>query len=192
MHVDELLERCEDAVPGGIFLGHGGHSRAGGFRVAAERFDLAKEMLEREAFGTLHLEHIGAELRVDAEVRLAQMTLDAARKVRSLAPFGMEFEEPLFLCRDLTLQRVTPLSGGKHARLSVQQGTSRMEAVNFRTDPALFTLPTGSSIDAVFHLQTRRVERRHQDSTVHTGLAARLTAWYARCRTPRRIEKGAR
>lgn len=153
MHIDELLEGCEDSLPGGLFLGHGGHARAGGFRVATERYELAREILAREARARVSIDAVGAVLAIDAEVRFPMLTFEAARQIRALAPFGVEFTEPLFLARAAILQRISPMGDGRHARLTLHQEGTRLDGVCFNASPDLMALPAGTRLDIVFHFQ---------------------------------------
>lgn len=169
VHLDELLERAESSVPGGLFLGHGGHSRAGGFRIRAERWEEARAILSHEARAAVDTAVLGNELHIDADIGLARLTLDAAERIRSLAPFGMEFDEPLFLTRSVTVQSVSPMGNGTHARLALRQGDAWMRAVYFRADTELLHLRPGTVIDAVYHVTLdewngqRRVQMRIRD-----------------------------
>ena len=150
-HIDEWLEACEAGTVGGLFLGYGGHARAGGFRVADDRLPLVRQMLEEYARTNVATERTGPVLTIDAEVRLGQLSVQAGRQLLSLAPFGMEFGEPLFLARAVEMKRTTPVKGGAHARLLLQQGTSRMEGVLFNAPHDFFSLPVGARLDIVFH-----------------------------------------
>lgn len=169
MHIDELLERTEASLPGGLFLGHGGHSGAGGFRVAADRWTEARQALEGQARSHVGPDTLGAVLRIDAEVALSRLTHGAARAVRSLAPFGTGFEEPLFLARGLMALSTSPAGNGRHLRLSLRQGDVALQAICFRADRELLGLRPGARIDAVFHLQlnewngTRSVQLQIRD-----------------------------
>jgi single-stranded-DNA-specific exonuclease len=151
--IDLLIESCEASQPGGLFLGYGGHARAGGFRLDRGRLELARSLLEDQARLQVPLDQIGSVLTVDAEVRLSQLSLDAARSVRVLAPFGVEFAEPLFLSRDVELRALRPMGDGAHARLTVQQGTARKSAVSFSAPAELLALRPGTRLDIVFNLQ---------------------------------------
>jgi single-stranded-DNA-specific exonuclease len=152
-HIDEILEACEASVPGGLFVGFGGHSRAGGFRVTPEQAKLALRILEEQAQGQVPIDGLGAVITVDAEVPLQKLTTEAASLVRSLAPFGTGFSEPLFLCRRVTLRRLRPLSDGRHVRLKLQEGHAWRDGIYFNADPEFLRLPLGVSLDLVFHLQ---------------------------------------
>jgi single-stranded-DNA-specific exonuclease len=151
--IDELLERCEGALPGGLFLGHGGHARAGGFRVEQDKMAIAHDILHEQGWKSIRVDQIGAIMTVDAEVKLRSVTLDAARQIRVLAPFGMDFPEPLFLTRNATVRRISPLKDGKHCRVALQQGGTWLEGVCFHAPPELLATPAGTALDVVFHVQ---------------------------------------
>jgi single-stranded-DNA-specific exonuclease len=152
VQIDELLEGCEAARPGGLFVGYGGHSRAGGFRVAGDRLALARELLEDQARRQIAIDEVGASLTVDAEVSFGRLTVDAALRIRALAPFGGGFPEPLFLARRVVVRRITRMKD-KHARLSLQQNGTARDGVCFNSGSALFELAPESMVDVVFHLQ---------------------------------------
>ena len=151
VHIDEMLEACEATFPGGLFLGFGGHARAGGFRVALDKFPLAQQTLEEYARQHVTLDHRGSILAIDAEVQLPQLTINAGRQLLSLAPFGMEFGEPLFLARGVDVKRVVPLKNGQHVRVTVQQGTARLDGILFHAPAEVFALRPGARLDIVFH-----------------------------------------
>jgi single-stranded-DNA-specific exonuclease len=153
VRIDELLERSESALPGGIFLGYGGHAGAGGFRVDRERLAQARQLLEEQGYRQIPIDEIGAVLPIDAEVSLRSLTLDAARRVRTLAPFGIGFTEPLFLARNVVLKRRSHLGNGKHARISVQQGSARMDGIIFNAPEQFAEIALETKLDTVFHFQ---------------------------------------
>ncbi|HEX8919405.1 MAG TPA: single-stranded-DNA-specific exonuclease RecJ [Chloroflexota bacterium] len=152
-HIDEILEGCETSVPGGVFLGYGGHARAAGFRVERDRLPLVRDLLQEQARQQVRVDEIGSVLSIDAEVRLSALTLHAARQVKSLAPFGTGFPEPLFLARNVVLARRSPVSDGKHARFAARSGDTLIDGIYFGTSPAFLALPLESRLDIVFHLQ---------------------------------------
>jgi single-stranded-DNA-specific exonuclease len=149
--IDELLEWCEASEPGGLFVGHGGHSRAGGFRIQADRWPLALAALQAQA-GRQEIGGLGAVLEVDAEVALRQLDLRAAQGVRSLAPFGMEFPEPLFLARNVVLKAKRSFNGDRHVRVRLWQRGSTLSGIHFNAPPEFAQLPLESELDVLFHL----------------------------------------
>jgi single-stranded-DNA-specific exonuclease len=169
VHIDEILEGCEAALPGGLFLGYGGHARAGGFRVARDRLEDALEILAAEIRRQVSLDQVGAILHIDAEATLRKLDVRAAHAVRSLAPFGAGFAEPLFLIRRVRLARLAKRGENRHASVTLTQGSDRLDGIWFSADPDFLGLSPGTELDVVAHLQinewngTQKPELRLRD-----------------------------
>jgi single-stranded-DNA-specific exonuclease len=149
--IDQILEWCESSLPGGLFEGHGGHSRAGGFRVRADRWEETKAILAEQA-ARIKIDGLGAVLEVDAEVLLKQLTFPAGKLLNSLAPFGMEFPEPLFLARRVVLQGKQPTKGDKHVRVRLSQAGISSGGMYFNAPQEFLDLPLGTTLDVLFHV----------------------------------------
>jgi single-stranded-DNA-specific exonuclease len=154
VHIDEILEACEASLPGGLFMGYGGHARAGGFRIQTGRLEEATRILETEARRQIPLAELGPMLEIDAQVPFHALNLRAAHLVQTLAPFGNGFAEPLFLVRNVTLTRITMRGEQKqHASVGLAQGNARLDGMLFSADPAFLSLRPGARLDIVCHFQ---------------------------------------
>lgn len=153
IRIDQILERCEAALPGGIFLGYGGHAGAGGFSVERDRLSTALSLVKEEAQRLVPVDEIGAVLTIDAEVPLSALTLQAAQQIRSLAPFGVGFAEPLFLIRGVSVRTIRLGNGKGPVRVRVAQAGAYRDALWFRAPKEFLTLATGATVDLVCHLQ---------------------------------------
>lgn len=152
VRMDEILERCEAALPGGIFLGYGGHAGAAGFSVDRDRLAEALGLLEARVCQEVPIDEVGAVLTVDAEVPLSSLTLRAARQIGSLGPFGVGFAQPLFLARDVTVKSVRRING-KHVRMRLGQGDYLRDAVWFNAPADALEAQVSTRADVVFHLE---------------------------------------
>jgi len=153
VRIDEILEACEASLPGGLFLGYGGHARAGGFRVEKKAWPVATEILEEQALRQVHVEAAGAALTIDAEVSLSKLTPQNIRLIQGLAPFGADFLEPLFLSRNVTLSRLSPVGENKHARFRLEQAGTCIDGLCFGAPESFLRIPARSKLDVVFHVQ---------------------------------------
>jgi single-stranded-DNA-specific exonuclease len=151
--IDEILERCDTLLPAGTFLGYGGHAGAGGFRVCERDLDAVTAALEGIAGLTVPVEDIGPLIRIDAEVGAAQITMDAARALRLLEPYGSAFTEPLFLLRGALLVRLTLRGNGRHAAFTIRRDGTALTGIFFGADPDFLALRPGTVLDLVFHLR---------------------------------------
>jgi single-stranded-DNA-specific exonuclease len=85
---------------------------------------VAEELLEGRDLQTM--------LAVDAEVKIADLTEDFIRWMRSLEPFGKANPQPVFLSRRLEVKDLRYIGkSGQHLRLRVRQGNQEFTALAF-------------------------------------------------------------
>lgn len=116
------------------FLGLGGHDQAAGFSLAHDQVESFKSELE-----TLCDQSISAELLVkqesaDLALSLSQATLELAKLIPTLEPFGLGNHKPKFLFTNLDVLEDRELgTTGKHHKLTVQNGNLSREVLIFNT-----------------------------------------------------------
>jgi len=108
----------------------GGHYHAAGCTVKASDINEFQKGLERLALEELREEDIIPSLRVDAEIKLSDLTLESVTEIRSLEPFGSGNPDPLYYSEGL-LVLDSRVVGDKHLILRVRQGTSILDAMGF-------------------------------------------------------------
>jgi len=132
------LRECDD-----LLLKHGGHAMAAGLTIAPDKVDLFRQRLNEIARRTLKPEDLQAPMRLDAEVSLAEITLDSLKELEQLKPTGMGNPAVQFCARNLT-QKKPPLRMGatkQHVKLWVTDGVVTHEAVWWNAGPG--SLPEG-------------------------------------------------
>lgn len=144
-----------------LFHRFGGHAHAVGFSLPAA--GLAELRTRMSAHSLLHLtsEALVPEIVVDAELAVGELTVDLARWMERLQPFGMGNPEPVFFTRGLTLSATPrilkevhiclPLAGGLSA-----MGWSRAGKVPWVVRIESLNLQAGSTFDAVYRLRENR------------------------------------
>lgn len=94
LNIRDILQAVSDAHPG-LLLKFGGHKAAAGLSLRLEDVDLFTSAFERAVADALQHQKIGPMLLTDGrwegELSLTQLTL-----LKTLEPFGREFDEPLF------------------------------------------------------------------------------------------------
>jgi single-stranded-DNA-specific exonuclease len=95
-HLYEALKACE-----GLLDKFGGHKHAAGLTVRAERLTEFEVRFQRYAEERLHLDDLQPRLRLDAQLHLAQVSLDLIHQIEALGPFGAGNPEPTFYGRAL-------------------------------------------------------------------------------------------
>jgi single-stranded-DNA-specific exonuclease len=131
-----------------LLRSHGGHRLAGGLSLDAGNADeltgqLAELASERTPAAM-------PSLRIDAELQEKHLNLEIARLVRSLEPFGPGNEEPVFMLRNVRLQKYDTMGQRKdHLSLSIGNGRA-VRAAFFNAAPRSRELVGVRNIDLAF------------------------------------------
>ncbi len=127
-----LLEQC------------GGHPMAVGFGIRQENIDAFVTQLNRYA-----AEHPAPApaLQLDCKLNPAQLSVELARGLSLLEPYGAGNPTPLFGLFNMTLRDVRELGSGKHLRLILGRGESSVTALRFNTPLSEFPYRVGDVLD---------------------------------------------
>ncbi len=148
-NVMDALGACHD-----LLAQYGGHAQAAGFSIKRDKLVAFRERLQQWAKESeMSLPEQGPQvLAVDAEVSLADLSLDVHDRLAELEPCGAGLATPIFLCRHLRLvdHRVV---GNNHLRLTL--GTSRrsVNAIAFGQGDLASKLTHEQQLDVVFSLE---------------------------------------
>jgi single-stranded-DNA-specific exonuclease len=118
----------------------GGHARAAGFTVDSDnletlavrlRVQLAEQRSGRERHGeAAYVADGDAAIMVDCRLPLNRIKHETYESMRALAPFGPQFPEPHFVCRDAQILRCWRSGpGGRNLRLSLRDNSGTRVAL---------------------------------------------------------------
>ena len=138
----EALTACED-----LLVKFGGHELAAGLTVTRKNLDAFRERINAYAATHLPPEGLAAHLEADLELSLSDVNLPFAEELSRLEPFGVSNPTPQFIFRDLRIDRITELGGGKHLKLLVSSGDISLYALLFSTPRSRFDFYEGDRID---------------------------------------------
>ena len=115
-----------------LFVRYGGHAQAGGFTIAKHNLPLLEQRLTAIAGEILDESDLQPVLSIDAEIKLADLTLDFLNRLAQLEPFGPENPQPVFLSRKLQVIEARRIGNrNQHLKLQVRQGKQRYPALAF-------------------------------------------------------------
>jgi single-stranded-DNA-specific exonuclease len=123
------LRECSD-----LLLRQGGHAMAAGVSLLPANLDAFRARLNQLARSALKPDDLQPPLRLDAEVGLADMTLECQAVLDRLRPTGQGNPPVQFLARNLTQQRSPQRMGAEkqHLKMWVTDGATTHEAVWWR------------------------------------------------------------
>jgi len=114
-------------------LSHGGHAAAAGLRIDEKQIEAFRNDFCDYAAGEIVEELRVAELSIDAEVSLAELTLATIEQLQRLAPFGHANPRPMLCASGVTLAEPPKRigGGGRHLSLKLLQHSTKLRAVAF-------------------------------------------------------------
>ena len=153
VNILSILEACHGKADG-VFLRHGGHSAACGFTVPSSAVDVAFELLEGAARGIVSTEQLGSVLRIDAWVKLGQVDLQSLERIESLAPYGEQFPEPVFIATGVYVQHRRRIGGnGQHMKMKAKSGRVVIDTIMFNCDQELAEYPENQPVDLAVSIE---------------------------------------
>ncbi len=156
----------------GLLQRYGGHAMAAGLTIAPGQIEAFRGCFLAEAGRRLRPEDLIPTIAVDAELALGDLTLDLARELEHLEPFGPGNPEPVFAVRGLRAA-ATRVVGEGHLRLGLTDGRGFIEAIGFaRGDVAEILAFTGARLDVAASLQLERWDDQEKVSLVLRDLTA--------------------
>lgn len=115
-----------------LLVGYGGHHAAAGLKIEPAGIDNF-----RAAFSAFVAEHHlvrpgESELKVDAEIRLADLSVRSITDLERLGPFGAHNPRPVFVASNVTLVTAKKMGEGeRHLSIQVRQFGESMRGVAF-------------------------------------------------------------
>ena len=116
---------------GDVLLRHGGHAMAAGLSIRSDRVDELRARLNAFARKSIAPELLRPQLEMDAEVSLAEMSVERMEELRALEPVGHGNPGVRFVVRGIRCQR-PPVKLGKekqHLKLWVTDGAETRETL---------------------------------------------------------------
>jgi single-stranded-DNA-specific exonuclease len=132
------LRECDD-----LLVRHGGHAMAAGLTIEPDKLEAFRSRLNEFARRMLKPEDLQPPLRLDAEVGLAHITLDALAELDQLKPVGQGNPVVQFFARNVSHQRPLQRMGAdkQHVKMWVTDGKAVHEAVWWKAGKG--SLPVG-------------------------------------------------
>ncbi len=144
MNLVEALTACED-----LLVKFGGHELAAGLTVRRDKLDEFRTRINEYAARCLPPEGVCARVEADLELTLQDINIPLCDELSALEPFGIGNPVPHFVLRDLTVERVSELGGGKHLKLQLGKGGLSLTALLFSTPRSRFPYTVGDRIDVL-------------------------------------------
>jgi len=113
----------------GLLEKFGGHEMAAGLTMRQEHFEAFRAAFAEAAGGMLTADQLQRTLKLDAELRLADVNLSLLDEHDALRPFGTSNHQPVFFTRGVTLAGEPRVMKDKHRSFTFRHARAQCRAV---------------------------------------------------------------
>ena len=144
----EALRACSEGL-----IGFGGHAAAAGLKILPASFDGFAERFDAHCRGALNAEHLRKSLTIDAEVRLASLSVPVVDQIEKMEPFGVGNPKPILMASGLTVAAEPKVVGERKNHLQVRfaQGNAIVKAIAWNMAARGKDLAAGTPCAVAFH-----------------------------------------
>ena len=143
---------------------YGGHELAAGFTINRQNIPRFREEICRLA-GEYYCDDTPRTLLdVDCAIPPELMTIPNIESLETLEPCGNGCPKPVLMMKNLTIERIHQVGGGRHMRLRLRSGRHSLGAIYFSATPVTASIQAGDVVDIAFTPQVNeyRGERNVQ------------------------------
>ncbi len=135
----------------------GGHSNAAGFSLNADMIDDFRRKINEYAKANFSsMPRMGID--IDAKISSEDITLDNARALLKLEPFGEANPKPVFLIENAVVDMVYSIGNDKHSKIRFTQNGRAFFALLFGVSAGEFDYRAGSITDILVTLDENEYE----------------------------------
>lgn len=179
----KAVERCSD-----LLIQFGGHAGAVGITLDASNLDALRERLE-EILQELEPEEFEDHGFVDAELELADLTLDSILSLDILRPFGQGNPTPLFAVRGVVMERRARVGrDSEHLRFYISDGAHQVSCIMFRASNIETLVEYAGAVDLIFELVAENWQGRTQVKLIVKDIICRNEALLDKPSCPELVE----
>lgn len=143
----QALEHCS-----GCLEKYGGHELAAGLSVRKENLETLRQEMNQYAKEHLDEECLVPKLEIDCRLEEEDLSLDTAKQLHLLEPYGVGNATPVFEIDQMELVDLMAISNDKHIRLTLRKGDVTITAFAFSTRMEDFYFSRGDKVDVACNL----------------------------------------
>ena len=129
---------------------YGGHELAAGFTISRANIPEFRRQICALAAQYYTDDVPRTVLDVDCAVSPALLTLHNVASLQMLEPCGNGCPKPVLMMKNLTIDRISMVGGGRHMRLRLCSGHTYLNAIYFSANPQTVSIQPGDLVDVAF------------------------------------------
>ena len=166
---------------------YGGHELAAGFTITRSQIPEFRTQICRIASTYYCDDTPRTILDIDCAIPPEMLTISGIDSLSALEPCGNGCPKPVLMMKNLTVERINLVGGGRHMRLRLRSGRHTLGAIYFSATPESASIQPGDLVDVAFNPQINefRGERTVQMNIIdirpacNTEVSPEMTGYHA-------------
>ena len=129
---------------------YGGHELAAGFTITRSNIPEFRRQICKLAAGYYCDDTPRTQLDIDCAIPAELLTLAGIDSLSALEPCGNGCPKPVLMMKDLQIERLSMVGGGRHMRLRLRRGRYGFNAIYFSATPESASVAVGDTVDIAF------------------------------------------
>ena len=129
---------------------YGGHELAAGFTINRSNIAEFRHQVCALAADFYCHDTPRTALDIDCAIPPELMTLSGIESLSVLEPCGNGCPKPVLMMKNLIVEKISMVGGGRHMRLRLRSGRHSVNAIYFSADPQQTSIQTGDAVDVAF------------------------------------------
>ena len=146
---------------------YGGHELAAGFTITRSNIPEFRRQICTLAAGYYRDDIPRTCLDVDCAIPAELLTIHNIESLSVLEPCGNCCPKPVLMMKNLSIERIAMVGGGRHMRLRLRSGRYTINAIYFSASPESASIQTGDLVDVAF---TPQVNEFRNERTVQMNV----------------------
>ena len=129
---------------------YGGHELAAGFTISRSNIPEFRRQICALAADLYRDDTPRTSLDIDCCIPAELLTVKGIDSLSVLEPCGSGCPKPVLMLRNMTIERITMVGGGRHMRLRLRSGRMGLNAIYFSATPETASVQLGDVVDIAF------------------------------------------
>lgn len=155
----DAITSCKDLLPH-----FGGHPMAVGLSINTS--DIEEFTIRLNQYAIKQGEMPLSTLRIDCKLNPKFLTVELAKQIATLEPFGAGNPTPILGLYNMQLKTITAVGNGNHLRLTLQRDEYTVNAMLFFTTPQQFPYLVGEFLDLAVTIDINEYNNRESLSII--------------------------
>ena len=146
-NINEAISACKS-----LLIKYGGHELAAGLTIDKCNVDAFRKAINEYASKSFDFDSVCNYIDADFEIDVKDITVEHAKQLVSMEPFGLQNPVPLFFIKDAVLKEIYPIGEGRHLKIIIEKNGCLATALFFGMPRDKFGFCEGDTVDIMCNI----------------------------------------